>query len=178
MTDERRQLIPEPLEGYDPVVGAALWRLEDTRERTVEVLDAIGDAAVDWASPWGGNTVGTLLYHLAVIELDWLYAEILVAEPPEEFLRLFPYDVRDGTGRLTAVRGHSLDDHLARLAAVRSRFLYSLRDMTAEDFRRPRSLKPYDVTPEWVIHHLNQHEGEQRGQIGEVAVAGGVLQPE
>jgi uncharacterized damage-inducible protein DinB len=25
---------------------------------------------------------------------------------------------------------------------------------------------PYDVTPEWVLHHLMQHEAEHRSQIG------------
>jgi uncharacterized damage-inducible protein DinB len=27
-------------------------------------------------------------------------------------------------------------------------------------------LPPYDVTPEWVLHHLMQHEAEHRSQIG------------
>jgi uncharacterized damage-inducible protein DinB len=29
-----------------------------------------------------------------------------------------------------------------------------------------RSLAEYDVTPEWVLHHMMQHEAEHRGQIG------------
>ena len=71
--------------------------------------------------------------------------------------------------------GETFDAHLARLHAVRARVLYSLRDMTASEFRRPRSLPDYDVTPAWAIHHLSQHEGEHRGQIGEIAAAGGYL---
>ncbi|MGA7731021.1 MAG: hypothetical protein WCD37_07085 [Chloroflexia bacterium] len=27
----------------------------------------------------------------------------------------------------------------------------------------------YDVTPEWVLHHLMQHEGEHRGHIHVIA---------
>ena len=37
--------------------------------------------------------------------------------------------------------------------------------MTLDEFRRPRSLPQYDVTPEWVLHHLTQHEAEHRGHI-------------
>ncbi len=38
--------------------------------------------------------------------------------------------------------------------------------MTVEDFRRPRHFPgQYDVTPEWVLHHLIQHEAEHRGHI-------------
>lgn len=177
MTD-RRALVAEPLEGYAPAVAEALWRFEEARGRTVELLDRLPDAAVDWAPPWPTNTIGTLLYHLALIELDWLYSEILEQEPPVEFMRLFPHDHRDADGRLTRVQGESLDSHIARLAAVRSRFLYSLREMSEDDFRRVRTLEPYDVTPEWVLMHLGQHEAEHRGQLGEVAVAGGFLTAE
>jgi uncharacterized damage-inducible protein DinB len=34
-----------------------------------------------------------------------------------------------------------------------------------DEFRRPRHLEQYDVTPQWVLHHLIQHEAEHRGQI-------------
>ena len=149
--------------------------MEDTRERTIALIDGISDDAVDWVPPWGDNTIGTLIYHLAIIELDWLYTEILEQEPPPEFMALFSFDARDESGQLSPVRGETFDSHLARLHAVRSRFLYSLREMTAEDFRRVRFLDDYDVTPEWVIHHLGQHEAEHRGQIGEIAIAGGFL---
>lgn len=172
---DRRSNLPVPVDGYHPVVGAALWRLEDARERTVDLIDRIPDEAADWLPAWGENTIGSLLYHLAVIELDWLYTEILEQEPPPEFMRLFPEDARNDSGRLTPVRGQDFDAHLARLHAVRARFLYSLRDMDAAEFRRVRVLDDYDVTPEWVIHHLCQHEGEHRGQIGEIAAAGGFL---
>ena len=172
---ERSTFIPVPLDGYPPVVGAALWQMEDARERTVALIERIPDDAVDWRPGWSGNTIGTLLYHLAVIELDWLSLEILEEEPPLEFMRLFPFDGRDGSGHLTPVLGQTLDAHLARLHAVRARFLYSMRGFTVEEYRRVRVLDRYDITPEWVIQHLNQHEGEHRGQIGEIAVAGGFL---
>jgi uncharacterized damage-inducible protein DinB len=37
--------------------------------------------------------------------------------------------------------------------------------MTVAEFRRPRPVNFYLVTPEWVLHHLMQHEAEHRGQI-------------
>ena len=38
--------------------------------------------------------------------------------------------------------------------------------MDLTDFRRARALALYDVTPEWVLHHLCQHEAEHRSQLG------------
>ena len=44
-------------------------------------------------------------------------------------------------------------------------------DITGDEFRRVRSFKDYQVTPEWVIHHLMQHEAEQRGEITSILEA-------
>jgi uncharacterized damage-inducible protein DinB len=43
--------------------------------------------------------------------------------------------------------------------------------MHLDEFRRIRSLAEYGVTPEWVLHHLMQHEAEHRSQIGALRIA-------
>jgi hypothetical protein len=77
-------------------------------------------------------------------------------------------DVRDEAGLLSRVSGRLPAEHDEMLDAVRAYLLEAFRTMTPEDFRRPRHLPDYDVTPEWVVHHLAQHEAEHRGQIGEL----------
>jgi uncharacterized damage-inducible protein DinB len=79
--------------------------------------------------------------------------------------QLFHLDVRDDRGRLTAIPGMPLADHLRRLDVVRQHVLAEFRDMPPVEFRRPRHRPTYRVTPEWVLHHLVQHEAEHRGQI-------------
>ena len=166
---EKRQLTLEPLEGFDPEVGAWLWAFQDARRRTLEALAGLDDQTVNWAAPDGSNSIGTLLYHLAVIEIDWLLAEILAgADFPPEFTELLKYDVRDDAGHLVAVIVEPLETHLERLARCRAYFLEQVAGMSAADFHRPRLLEQYDVSPAWVIHHLMQHEAEHRGQIGEI----------
>ena len=162
-----------PLDGFAPAVGAALWQLEDTRARTLALMSGMDPGLVDWIPPWDGNTVGSLLYHVAAIELDWLFYDILQSDDyPAEVPGLFPVEVREENGKLTRVIGDSLDDHLGRLATVRAIVLDRLRGMTDEDFRTSRATEHYDVTPEWVLHHLGEHEAEHRGQIGEIIQAG------
>lgn len=114
-----KQLIVEPLSGYEPEIGQALWMLEDTRLRTLQTLAELDPAALDWTPPGGHNAIGALLYHIAAIEADWLYVEVLEAAFPSEIEALFPYAVRDDAQRLSAVRGVPLDEHVARLATVR-----------------------------------------------------------
>ncbi|HSM24514.1 MAG TPA: DinB family protein [Anaerolineaceae bacterium] len=154
------------LPGYPPVVGAALWRLEDTRRRTLRTLKDLPIGYIDHEIQ--RNTIGTILYHIALIELNWLYVEILEASIPNELLYLFPEDIRDKEGKLSLVLGQTLDQHLARLSTIRKTFLEKLLGMTTEEFQRKRNFPQYEVSPEWVLHHLSQHEAKHRGEIGAV----------
>ncbi|HEX9761863.1 MAG TPA: DinB family protein [Acidimicrobiia bacterium] len=163
MTD--RDLLVHPLQGYPSELAAALWMMEDTRARTMRALDGLPADHVDARPTGADNTIGSLLYHLAAIEADWLYADILQKDYPEWMAQLFPADVRTDEGQLTPIGAASLHEHLGRLATVRRHFLEDLADLTADDFRRPRKTESGLTTPEWVLHHLRQHEAEHRGQI-------------
>ena len=149
-----------------PDIGRWLWALQDTRQRTMRELDQLTPVMIDWRPSGNGSSIGTVLYHLAGIEADWLYVEVLEQPFPPEVDALLPYPIRDGQGCLTQVEGLSLDQHLSRLETVRGLLLGVYEQMDLSDFRRVRSLEHYDVTPEWVLHHLMQHEAEHRGQIG------------
>jgi len=157
----------EPLPGYEPTIGRWLWVLEDTRRETKEeALTGLLPAALDWTPPHVQNSIGTLLYHIALIEADWLYTEVLESQPwPEELKPLFTLDARDAHEQLSQLRGETLEQHLHRLDCVRQYLLGAFRGMTVHEFRRPRPFPRYRVTAEWVMQHLIQHEGEHRGQI-------------
>jgi len=162
----RRQLALEAVPSKDGDVGRWLSATEDSRRRTLEALDGIPESALDAEPPGGGNGAGTLLYHIAAIEADWLFADILGPESGVPWPgSLFPYDVREDAGTLTPVRGVSLQEHLSRLETTRQMLVDNLREMSGEEFDRPRSREDYDVSPAWVLHHLMQHEAEHRAQI-------------
>jgi uncharacterized damage-inducible protein DinB len=157
----------EPLAGYAPDIGRWLWALEYTRRATKTRLAGITPHELDWIPFGEGNSIGTLLYHIAAIELDWLYTEVLEGREPwsQEITDLFRVEVRDEQGRLSLIRGVRLSDHIHRLDVVRECLLAAFRDMTVREFRRLHSFPAYDVTPEWVLHHLIQHEADHCGQI-------------
>ncbi len=170
MTATRLTLVMAPESGGDPTIARWLWALDDARQRTVAQLVDLPPAYLDWTPPVGGNSIGTLLYHIAAIEADWLSAEVREEVPfAPDLVALFPYDVRDATGRLSVVAGLTLAEHLARLATVRVEVSRTFRALSPADFRRVRTLPDYDVTPEWVLHHLMQHEAGHRGELGIIA---------
>jgi uncharacterized damage-inducible protein DinB len=102
---------------------------------------------------------------ISLIEADWLYAEILERPIPEDLKAMLRLDDRQSNGELTSVQGETASQHEHRLARVRQALLQALGGMTLTEFRRIRHLPDYDVTAEWVVLHLMQHEAEHRGQI-------------
>jgi len=174
------ELIVEPLRGCPPPIGSSLWTLDEARRRTLAYIKGISQGVLDWQPPGQRHSVATLLYHIAVFEVDWLYIDILggkddedrrIPECPPELAEHLPYPILMEDGSYTPVSGEALAVHLNRLAAIRDAFTDVLKGMSMEDFRRLRTSGDDLVTPEWVIEHLAQHEAEHRGQLWEVRVA-------
>jgi Protein of unknown function (DUF664) len=126
----------------------------------------------------GHHNAGTLLYHIALVELDWLYTDVLEKSEddlPAEARDWFLLDAGDKDrhpgvalgedGHLSVVTGEPLERHLARLNWMRGLLDGVFEPMTLDDFRRPRVLENYDVTPEWVLMHLALHEAHHEGQL-------------
>jgi uncharacterized damage-inducible protein DinB len=155
----------KPLPGYEPLVGTWLWAFENSHQRIFRTLEGLEPSLSDRSPPWGGNTISALLYHLAAIEVDWLFTDILEKDKfPPQIDELFPDDVRDQDGNLTNIPGISLPAHLHRLTSVRKYSMDAVLDITDDEFRRIRSFPDYQVTPQWVIYNLMQHGAEHRGQ--------------
>jgi len=137
--------------------------LHEARARTLATVAEL-KRGLDDPAP-AGHSAGTLLYHLAAIELDWLYAEVRQEAFPAEAEAWFPLDVRDSDGRLSVLAGEGLERHLARLSWVRGLLDDTFGALSLADFRRPRELEAYTVTPEWVLMHLSLHEAHHAGQL-------------
>ena len=166
-TQSRENLHISPIDGFAPEIGRALWMLEDTRSLTGRILEGISPEVIDWQPP-NGNSIGTLLYHIAIIEMDWLFNEVMQEKMPASVWEAFPFPVRGVNDRLYVVSGLSLDAHFKRMDSTRRLLLDTFKPMKLDDFRRPRTAERYEVTPEWVIHHLVLHETEHRGEIGTI----------
>jgi hypothetical protein len=166
----RARLVLDPV-GDHPEVGRWLAALEDGRRDTLRELERVTPAMIDWYPDAPLNSIGTLLYHIALIEADWVATEILELHDPPELAELLPWSDREENGseggerRLWRVDGQSLSDHVERLAAIRHWILERLRPISSDEFHRVRSLEHYDVSPAWAVHHILQHEAEHRSHI-------------
>jgi len=162
---DNKPLAIEVVEGCEPEIGRMVWLLEVARQRLKGRLEGLDQRILDFQLR-NENSIGTLLYHIAAIEIDWLYEEVLEGEAfPPEVADMLCFDVRSEDGRLTVINGRSLDQHLDILDRTRQYLLKAFQQMDLADFRRVRHFENYSCTPEWVLHHLIQHETEHRGQI-------------
>lgn len=161
----KKQRILTPVTDCPAEIGLMLALLIDARQRTLRSINDISEDAIDWQSSHHRHTIGTLLYHIAAIEIDWFVTEVMEGNVDEEIWDWFPYEVRDDGGLLTIVKDESLERHLERFKTVRDLLINGYKELPLEEFRRKRELEAYDVTPRWILHHLCQHEAEHRDEI-------------
>jgi uncharacterized damage-inducible protein DinB len=159
----RERLILESI-AADSDVGHWLAALEEVRQDTLKVLTDVPPDAVDSDPGDGGDTVGTVLYHVALVEADWVFADVL-DRPGDMPADLFPLGDRLPDSRLSPLGGETLAQHLDRLARTRDLILDQLRPMSADEFHRPRAREKFDVTAAWVVFHLIDHEVEHRVRL-------------
>ena len=161
----RERLTLDPI-AADPEIGRWLAALEDGRRDTLRELDGVTPEMVDWYPDAPLNSIGSLLYHIGLIEADWVANEILeLGDDVPELTAHLAWPDRDAAGHLTRVDGQTLDEHRQRLAGIRRWVLDRVSSLSNDDFHRVRRLERYDVAPDWAIHHVIQHEAEHRSHI-------------
>lgn len=176
-----RQLQITPLDGYDPEIGRWLCALQDVRHRyTLRFVRDLDERLVDWEGPDGQeNAIGSLLYHIALVEMGWLYGDVKqMTELPPAAKQDFPFPGwEQSRNRLTRVLGVSLAEHVGRLDRSREAFLRELKSMSPDNWRRLRRPADflevnYEVTPEWAVFHLVEHEAGHAFQISSLKARG------
>jgi Protein of unknown function (DUF664). len=147
------------------LVARYLTMLADCRLLTMESIKNLRFDLLYWRRNDFDSNIGDLLYHIAYIEADWLFTDVLEGSVPADLRQQLSYDDRDNHGKLVHIGEEELESSLSRLSTVRAKLNETYAKMNMADFRRLRHSEKYDVSPEWVLHHLLQHEAEHRGQI-------------
>ena len=169
MSEHILRFTVEPVPDCHPDIGLWLAILDSAREGTQFALRDLRDAELDQAPAIGINTIGTLLYHIALTDLVWIFDNMLQMKYPADVARLFPYPIRDHEGRLSVVSGWDLDTHQQRLRTARQTVHEVFKSMTVDSFRQIMRLTQdfgtIEMTPEAVARHLTLHETEHLGEI-------------
>lgn len=164
-----RRLVLDAAPGAAREVGVWLAALADYRRRTRRLVERRSTAVLDFTPPGVSNAIGTLCYHIAATEMNWLYEDIVgAADFPPDVAALLPHPYHAPERRLFPVTGVDAAAHVARLDATRAILERALGALDAAEFRRERALHDYVVTPEWICFHLLEHEAHHAGQIAQL----------
>jgi hypothetical protein len=97
---------------------------------------------------------------------------------PPAVKRDFPFPITEpDRNHLTRVLGIPLADHIGRLDRSREVFLRELVEIPSDEWRRLRRPPDfeevnYEVTPEWAVFHLVEHEAGHAFQISSLKARG------
>ena len=155
----------EAIQCREPLIASYLAMLEACRRDTKVSINGMNTELLYWRVADKDSSIGDLLYHIALVEADWLFTDVLQKPIPKYIADDLSHEDRDNMGHLIHIGGETAVALLSRLDAVRSELKTAYSTMDYNDLRRLRHLPKYDVSPEWVLHHLLQHEAEHRGQI-------------
>jgi len=168
MSEEPQRLVLDVWpDAADPEAGRWLAALDRVRRGTNELLDEIEPGAIDADPGDGGDSLGTVIYHLALVEVDWVYSDILDRES-DISREMFPHDDRESDGRLTPVTGESMAEQRARLDRARSMIIEVIAGLSSEEFLRVRPRSWGEASAAWIVFHLIDHEVEHRVRIARI----------
>jgi uncharacterized damage-inducible protein DinB len=162
---EKHVLEPDAVQCKEAAIARYLTMLADCRMLTIESIKSTREDLLYWRRSSFDNSISDLLYHIAFVEADWLFTDVLETVMPSELTKHLSYTDRDRLGRLVHIGEEALEASLVRLGNVRKMLNDEFSGMGIEDFRRLRNSGRHETNPEWVLHHLLQHEAEHRGQI-------------
>jgi hypothetical protein len=96
---EKEQKVVDVILSKEPESGCWLWAIQDMRQSTLRELEGLASPMIDWLPPENESSIDTILYHMADIEADWPYVEVLEQPLPPEVAALF--QVQRGMGRVS-----------------------------------------------------------------------------
>jgi uncharacterized damage-inducible protein DinB len=156
-----------PRAGFDPRIGTYLAQLEDVRERTKRYVQGLSPSQLAWHPNPKVESIGTLLLHIAAVELSWIQEDIMRKPMGEEWKIGFP--IRFG---IPQVSGEPLEFFLGKLDSTRTVTRDVLawlsdadlsRSVTSLDDSESQDTPQYAI--EWILYHLVEHEAHHKGQI-------------
>src|SRR5688572_3628981 len=130
------RFIVEPVVDCDPDVGRWLAILDDARKRTQFTFSQIKSEELDAPPVTGINTIGTLLYHIALSDLNWVFDNMLQQPYPKHVATLFPFPQLNSIGHLSPISGWNVADYQNRLDAARQCIRDVFKPMTVSEFRQ------------------------------------------
>ena len=148
----------------NPRLEKFLLMLVETRKRLFRQLEGISQKNLDYSPNINRiETIGTLLLHIAAIEWSYIFEDIDKKEMSYEKWK-YAFALREDLVPIQLTK-KPLEFYTQILNEVREEVLQRLRKMNDSDLENLINSDNRQITIEWILYHLNQHESVHIGQI-------------
>ena len=174
---ERKLPIPEGYDGSSQrIIALFAAQLDDQLRWLKEAVAELNTTHLEWQPHPGFNTVGTLLAHIAVVEVYWINVAPagIPLEPDGDNLILKTIGIRmddDGlpmkpdSRHPATLSGRSLADYLNMLDKMRPATHATLHGWRDSELEQGYPLRDMTVTRSWTLYHVLEHFASHFGQI-------------
>ncbi|MHA2065831.1 MAG: DinB family protein [Candidatus Thorarchaeota archaeon] len=163
MSEESKELITLDRRGdLSPRVAFLFSMMDRMRSRLLRIVEDFSDDEIDYSpDPERIESIGTLLLHIAAVEWSWIFEDIDGEEMDYEKWK-HAFALREKIPQLTK---QGLKFFIDRLIEVRSAVFVRLRNLDDSNLHTLVEVGNAEVSIEWVLFHLLEHEAMHIGQI-------------
>jgi uncharacterized damage-inducible protein DinB len=162
----KTEFLMTPSKEFHPIVAEYFAQMEELRSAVKEYVRDLTPEQLFWQPYEGGNSIGTLLLHLAGTEAYWVRERIGGEKLTRE--EWAEYGMEDYP-KLKSPEGKDVSFYFGKLDAMRERTRLALAKIKGSDLARPHQVehegKTYTFSVRWVLHHLVDHEAHHKGQF-------------
>jgi uncharacterized damage-inducible protein DinB len=154
------------VEGYTEKVGELVSMLEHTRAVTLEEIKGLDEEELEFQTDEGGNSIGSLLLHIASIEYVHQVISFESRDLNEKELQKWKTPLELGHTARENIRDHPIEFYLRELSQMRKKTISALKKLDDEWLKQENEWGngvPYNNFYLWF--HVMEDEINHRGQI-------------
>jgi uncharacterized damage-inducible protein DinB len=156
----------------NPKIELLKYMLQDIRKVTLKGISGLTKEQLFTEPVPGEFPIGAYLMHLGEADLGWMKTLAGEKQPNDLKKRVYYSSWFDVPPEMYAPPKEPIEpeEYVNAITAVRSRLFNYIDNMTDEDLKitvkRKRSeTVEVEITKEWIIYHLLEHEAHTRGQM-------------
>ena len=164
MNNDNLYLIAD-VPGFTPQVGRLVSMMNYVRHTTLSAVEGLTKKELDYLNDTDGNSIGSLLLHIAAAEVGYQTSTFYNRQMTEEEKNQWGAVLALGEKTRQEIKGHELDYYIHQLKQVRTKTLADLacRDDLWLDEQTSFGDKKINNYFKWF--HVLTHEVNHRGQI-------------
>jgi uncharacterized damage-inducible protein DinB len=151
--------------GFTPQIARLVSMMNYTRHTTLQAVEGLSIAQLDYVHDEQSNSIGAILFHVAAVEVWYQANTFFNRDLDADENREWEAGLDLGAAARAALQGHDLGYYTERLSRVR---LSTLRELAAREDNWLDELGPFgrnEANNYFKWFHVTEDELSHRGQI-------------